>query len=158
MDVRIWGYEHIHIMETIHLKFFKPVLNRKSCTKSFMVYGENKRFPFSFNICFRMVSYWAKLFSDPKNKSVHILYKYLLALYNYGFFKNPLIDGMHSISDNFRFSKIWIEQCVNVNLINNTFKQRLKTPFCADRSVHIGNSSKDRVYNSLNHLFVYIYC
>lgn len=123
----LWKYKNCRNYSS---KFLKHILNLKSCTKSFIVYGENKRFPFSFNIYFRMVSYLAKLFSDSENKSVHIFYKHLLALYNYEFFKNPLIDGMHSIFDNCRFSKIWIEEFVNVQLINYTSSQDSKTSLC----------------------------
>lgn len=62
-----------------------------------MVYGETGRFPLSVNIYTRMVSYWAKLFTGPENKIVHILYKYLLNQCNNDFSKNPWIDCIHSI-------------------------------------------------------------
>lgn len=126
----VWGFENIETIERIHLKFLKHILNLKSCTPSYMVYGETGRFPLSVNIYTRMVSYWAKLFTGPENKIVHILYKYLLNQYNNDFSKNPWIDCIHSIFDNCGFSNIWNEQCiVNVDWITNAVKQRLKDQF-----------------------------
>ena len=91
----VWGFENIEIIERIHLKFLKHILNFKRCTPSCMVYGETGRFPLSVNIYTRMVSYWAKLFTGPENKIVHILYKYLLSQCNNDFSKNPWIDCIH---------------------------------------------------------------
>lgn len=94
------GYENIEIVELIHLKIVKHVLNLKSCTPSYTVYGETGRFPLSVNIYSRVALYLAKFFFGQENKIVHILYKYLLKLYKIEIFKKPWID---SIFDNCGF-------------------------------------------------------
>ena len=40
-----WGYENLDVIERIHLKFLKHVLNLKTSTPSYMVYGETGHFP-----------------------------------------------------------------------------------------------------------------
>lgn len=152
----VWGFENIETIERIHLKFLKHILNLKSCTPSYMVYGETGRFPLSVNIYTRMVSYWAKLFTGPENKIVHILYKYLLNQYNNDFSKNPWIDCIHSIFNKCGFSNIWNEQCtVNVNWITNAVKQRLKDQFVQKWSADIANSSKGHIYRTFKFIFGY---
>lgn len=63
-----WG--KCDIIEGIHLICLKHVLNFKKLFSSYMVYGKTGRFPLFVNIYTRMVSYWAKLFSGPKNKTL----------------------------------------------------------------------------------------
>ena len=41
-----WGYENIDVIERVHVRFLKHILNLKSSTCSFMVYGETGRFPY----------------------------------------------------------------------------------------------------------------
>ena len=45
-----WGYENLQVVERIHLKFLKHILQFKSSAPSFMVYGETGRFP-NGNLC-----------------------------------------------------------------------------------------------------------
>ena len=40
----VWGYENLQVVERIHLKFLNHILQLKSSTPSFMVYGETCRF------------------------------------------------------------------------------------------------------------------
>jgi hypothetical protein len=37
----IWGYENIDILEKVHVKICKLLLNLKTSTPTFMLYGEN---------------------------------------------------------------------------------------------------------------------
>jgi hypothetical protein len=41
----IWGYENIDILEKVHVKFCKLLLNLKTSTPNFMLYGELGRYP-----------------------------------------------------------------------------------------------------------------
>ena len=41
----IWSYENIEVIERFHLKFLKQILNVRSTTPSYMVYGETGRYP-----------------------------------------------------------------------------------------------------------------
>ena len=74
----VWGFENLDLIERLHLKFLKYVLNLKSSTPAYMVYGETGRFPLYISIYCRMISHWAKLLSGPSSKIVCTLYKFML--------------------------------------------------------------------------------
>ena len=48
-------------LKKIHLKFCKILLNLKTSTPSYMVYGELGRYPIYIDIKIRTVCYWARL-------------------------------------------------------------------------------------------------
>ena len=104
-----------------------------------MIYGETARFPLFVIIYTRMVSYWAKLFTGPENKSVYTLYKYLLSQYK--------IQCVLNILNACGFPNIWNEQgALNVKWITNLVKQRLKGQFIQKWSNDINSSSKGHTY------------
>lgn len=107
----------------------------------------------SVNINPRMISFWENCSpvqkTKPKNKIVHILYKYLSTKYNNEIFKNQYIDFIVGILffDNCEVSNIWNEQgIVNVNWITKAVKQRIKDQFVQKWSVNILNSSKVHIH------------
>ena len=73
----IWGFESLHIIERIHLKFLKYILNLKSSTPTYMVYGETGRFPLYVTLYTKIICYWRKLLLSQESKIVFISYKYL---------------------------------------------------------------------------------
>jgi hypothetical protein len=44
----VWGFSNNDILEKIHLKFCKILLNLKTSTPSYMVYGELGRYPIKY--------------------------------------------------------------------------------------------------------------
>ena len=78
----IWGFGKNKIIEKIHLKFCKLLLQLKPSTPSFMVYGETGRYPLKIDIKVRMISYWAKLIPGKQSKLSNILYNLNLCLSN----------------------------------------------------------------------------
>lgn len=64
----IWGYENIDVIERVHLRFLKHILNLKSSTPSFMVYGETGRFPSYITIYTRMIGFGAKMMLCQEKK------------------------------------------------------------------------------------------
>jgi hypothetical protein len=46
----IWGYENIDILEKVHVKFCKLLLNLKTSTPNFMLYGELGRYPLNITV------------------------------------------------------------------------------------------------------------
>ena len=46
----IWGYENIDILEKLHVKFCKLLLNLKTSTPNFMLYGELGRYPLNITV------------------------------------------------------------------------------------------------------------
>ena len=57
----VWGFENIDIIERIHLKFCKIILNVKKSTANYMVYGELGRYPLRVLIYSRLIKFWAKI-------------------------------------------------------------------------------------------------
>lgn len=85
----VWGYENIEIIERVHLKYLKHILNLKSCTPSYMVYGETGRFPLHITIFTRMISFWANIINSSENKLSKIIYMYVRILFDKGQILNP---------------------------------------------------------------------
>ena len=59
----IWGYENIDILEKLHVKFCKLLLNLKTSTPNFMLYGELGRYPLNITVKLKILSFWSKLSS-----------------------------------------------------------------------------------------------
>lgn len=57
----VWGFHTIDLLEKLHLKFRKHILNMRASTSNFMVYGELGRYPIPINVKVGMISFWGKL-------------------------------------------------------------------------------------------------
>ena len=53
----IWGYENIDILEKVHVKFCKLLLNLKTSTPNFMLYGELGRYPLNITVKLKILSF-----------------------------------------------------------------------------------------------------
>ena len=73
----IWGFENLQIVEKLHLKFCKILLNLKRSTCSAMVYGETGRFPVSIVVYQKMFGFWYRLSSSRRNKLSDVMYQFL---------------------------------------------------------------------------------
>ena len=54
----IWGFKNIDIIERVHLRFCKLILQLKKSTPNFMVYGELGGYPISVIMKVRMIRFW----------------------------------------------------------------------------------------------------
>jgi hypothetical protein len=52
----VWGFSKNEIIERVHLRFCKLLLNFKTSTPSYMVYGELCRYPLDIDIKVRTIS------------------------------------------------------------------------------------------------------
>jgi hypothetical protein len=71
----VWGFSNNDILEKIHLKFCKILLNLKPSTPSYMVYGELGRYHIYINIKIRTLCCWARLIVGKQTKYSNILYR-----------------------------------------------------------------------------------
>ena len=55
---KVWGFSNINIVEKLHLKFCKYILNLNNSTPNYMEYGELGRYPLYMYIKVRMVTFW----------------------------------------------------------------------------------------------------
>jgi hypothetical protein len=63
----LWGLSNCDIIERVHLKYCKLLLNLKSSTPNSMIYGKLGRYPLYIDIKQRMVSYWIKLITGKQS-------------------------------------------------------------------------------------------
>ena len=70
----VWGLSNTYILERVHLKFCKLLLNLKKSTPSFMVYGELGAFPLDVFIKQRIVNYWFRIYCKQKKTSILMFY------------------------------------------------------------------------------------
>ena len=79
----VWGFGDNSIIERVHLKFCKLILNIKKSTPDCMVYGELGRYPINISIKLRIVNYWAKLVTGKPEKLPVILYFFSVVRHNH---------------------------------------------------------------------------
>ena len=123
----IWGFSNCYLIEKLHLKFCKHILDLKQSKPNFMVYGELGRYPISINIKIRMISFWCKLVNSYGLKMSSKLYHVLRNV------NSPWIKYVHNILDKCGLSYLWyyhdvmhvewLKQTVLLTLIDQ-FKQK----------------------------------
>ena len=75
----IWGFGNNYVLEKVHLKFCKMILNLKKSTPNYMIYGELGRYPVEIDIKIRKKNYilfGQNLFveNNPKYHALCIVY------------------------------------------------------------------------------------
>ena len=66
----VWGFITSELVERIHRKFLKKILNVKSSTSNSAIYGELGRFPLHINMKVRIIKYFVKLFSEKNSNCI----------------------------------------------------------------------------------------
>ena len=112
----VWGYNNVDIIEKLHLRFLKILLNVKKSTPSCMIYGETASFPLDIMVNSRMVNYWFKLCTEIRPKINVVLYKLLYRLYTIGSLESSWIKHIKSVLDKLGLSNIWLNQGNGINL------------------------------------------
>ena len=121
----VWGFENIQIIEKIHLKVCKIILNVRLTTPDYMVNGELGRYPLEIGVNLRMVSFWTKLV-QCKNKLSSILYRLMLHIHQSGNHDFKWIFFVMSIFDNTGLSYIFVNQLnINIHSLKPVLKERL---------------------------------
>ena len=145
----IWGFTNLQVLERLHLKFCKMLLNLKKSTPNYMVYSELGAKPLVNIVKSRMVNYWSRIVHNSDVRLNHMLYK--LMLYknlNYGIdFK--WLNFIRNILHDCGLSYIWNEQIYrnfNDKWLNYTVKQTLNDQSLQLLSSEMHNSPKASCY------------
>ena len=101
----IWGTGDNSVIERVHLKFCKLLLNVKKSTPDFMIYGELGRYPLEISIKLRIIKYWTKLVMGKEGKLPVLLYKLADKKYSE---EITWLKTVKSILDNTGLSYVWI--------------------------------------------------
>jgi hypothetical protein len=154
--VEVWGFENMHTIEQLQLKFCKLVLQVKKSTPSVMVYGELGRVPLENIIIQRMVAYWCKLVEGPDNKYSNIMYKLCHDLHCRRICKLPWLDRIKSCLDNLGLSNVWASQAFpNTKWLLAALKLRLSDQAKQNWSRMLNESNKCTVYRMYKHELVF---
>jgi hypothetical protein len=70
-------FKNIDILEKVHVKFCKLLLNLKTSTPNFMLYGELGRYPLNITVKLKMLSFWSKLIDGKQSKLSSLIYRLL---------------------------------------------------------------------------------
>ncbi len=103
----IWGFGKNDILERIELKFYKILLNLKSSTPSYMIYGELGRYPIDVDIKIRCIMFWYKLVIGKQSKISSILYRLTKKMFEQGNTSFKWLNFIKSILDKCGYSFLW---------------------------------------------------
>lgn len=143
----IWGFGKNVVLERIHLKFCKIILNLKSSTPNYMVYGELGRFPIDIDIKIRCISFWFRLATGKEQKMSNIMYRLSKKLFDQGNRTYKLLAFIKSIIDECGCSYIWETNILpNISVLKYFIKQRLHDQFRQNWHTHIMDSAKSINY------------
>jgi len=123
----VWGFTNINLVEKLHLRFCKILLNVKKCTTTAMVYGELGQLPLARLVQCRLLNFWFKLATCPNSKLSCILYKQMLAMHNNKSINFKWLISVKNNLDNLGFSNVWTHQGdgIDQDWFKNAIKQRL---------------------------------
>ena len=98
----VWGFSNHSLIEKLHLKFCKHILNLNNSTPNYMVYGELGRFPLVINVKVRMITFWANMvYSNKLSTCIYaLLYKQ----------NSQWVKFVKSILDECGMSYVWQNQ------------------------------------------------
>ena len=143
----IWGFSNTDIIEKVHLKFCKLLLNLKKSTPNFMIYGELGIYPMSVYIQLRMVNFWSKIVNGDDNKIAKIIYRYMFLKTSQNNFRSDWLKYVKDTLDRCGYSNIWLLQGnFNSKWLSNSLKQKLFDQFQQKWRSDIDNSPKGLSY------------
>ena len=93
----VWGFANLDVLERVVLKYLKLILNMKTSTPNFIVYGETGVYPIYIDIYCRMISFWATLVSGPLTKLSYSMYLTGYSLYRFENNSNNKFKWFHTI-------------------------------------------------------------
>ena len=139
----VWGFGKNEALERVHLKFCKILLNLKSSTPNYMVYGELGRYPIDIDIKVRTISYWARLLSGKQAKFSNVFYRLSRNLNENGDTNLNWVYFIRTILNECGFTYIWeTENVNNKEWLKCVVKQRLIDQFVQNWQTSLSDSSK----------------
>ena len=69
----IWAYENNDVIEKLHIRYCKYILNVNKSTISLMVYGELGRYLLNIECTSKCILFWARIISGSVSKLYYLL-------------------------------------------------------------------------------------
>ena len=146
-----WGFENLQVVERLHLKFCKLLLNLKKSTCSAMVYGETGRYPVSLIVYEHMLGFWYRLSNSKVEKLSVQIYRFMFLSQS----ENPWFVEIRKLLCNHGLNNVWMSQGKNVDFcwLKPKFKQILQDTFQQHWLSEITHSFKWDNYRIFKHSF-----
>lgn len=139
----IWGFENNDIIEKLHLRFCRILLNVSNKSPKCMVYGELGRMPLQALIDQNVLNFWARILNANDKQISKILYNVTYRLNKVGLLKSDWILHVQNCLNNIEMYNLWISQSVsNRNCFKKVIKERLKNTYETKWSNDVFNNSK----------------
>ena len=143
----IWSYQNIEVIERFHLKFLKQILNVRSTTPSYKVYGETRRYPLIIYAKIKCLCYWSKVLSNGNSKLSGIMYQIMYNCQRNENVRFKWINDIKNTLDDSGFSYLWNSQISpGTQAIKSVIKQRLVDQFYQKLVSEMEQSSRGRFY------------
>ena len=150
---------NLDVLERVVLKYLKLILNMKTSTPNFMVYGETGVYPIYINIYCRMISFWASIVSGSPTKLSYSIYRTAYSLYKFENNSNNKFKWFHTVRDilcSCGFSGVWDNQLFpNKTWLVSAVRQKLKDIFITNWLSTVSNSSSGFNYRILKNSFCF---
>jgi hypothetical protein len=157
----VWGYENLNIIESLHLKFCKILLNVKNTTSNCCVYGELGREPLDLSAHTRMICFWSRIITAKQSKLTKILYNVVFKLDRdvSCTFTSTWINCVKDILIKCDLESVWENQITfdisRINWLKSTVNVKLKELFHEKWSFDVYNSSKCLNYRIFKENFIF---
>ena len=144
----IWGYENLELIEKLHLRFCRILLNVNKSTPLSMLYGELGETPLALKIKHRTIAYWLRIVTGKEDKLSAIMYKLMFRLDCQNIFKSQWISNVKNILNESGLSYVWLDQenITNGDWIKEKLKENLHDQYEQTWSTNVYNSSKCLTY------------
>lgn len=120
----VWSNENCDLLEKVHLRFCKYVLNVNNNTYKNMVYGELGRYPITIQMKLRTAMFWKRLITGDQSKLSAVMYKMIYKLDVDGIYSSPWLKYVRDIFNDSGLSYMWLNQTCTVS--DDFFKKQLK--------------------------------
>ena len=106
----IWSYENNDVIEKLHLRYCRYILNVNKSPTSSMLYGQSGRYSVNIECTSRCILFWARIILGQVSKMSVKIYNLLYKMYNLGIYNSPWLSFVKSTILSAGFGYVWRNQ------------------------------------------------
>ena len=146
-ESQVWGLMDSHLLENIHSKFCKKLLEVKKQTRNKVIYGELGRTSVKTMRAINVIKYWLKIAQSNETKYIKIVYNVMRTDIEIKPNTMSWAKSVMYLLQSLGFNEVWINQGVgDVDIFLNLVKQRLTDSFIQNWYKELRNSTRARTY------------
>jgi hypothetical protein len=151
----VWGFSPNEILERIHKKFCKWIVNVKLSTNTLALYSEFGRFPLHIGRLKRIIKYWLNLHGQKQNNCI---LKTIIEKQRFSIEHNSRVVNWSSkvrdILQSSGFNDVWqFPSSVNIKVFIPILDRRLKDIYITEWRMGVESSSALYIYRELKQSF-----